>query len=71
MKLLKIHPAVRRRGVRVHDRPGLGAGAAACAGHDLLHAQLLVLGAVAGAARRALWVSWTVWVCSWLAGVMP
>ena len=26
--------------------------------------ELLVLGAVAGAARRAVRVSWTVWVCS-------
>ena len=49
--------------------PGLGAGAAARAWHDLLHAELLVLGAVAGAARRALRVSWTVWFCPRLVGV--
>ena len=53
----------------VPDEADTGAGSATCARHDLLHPDILVLGAVAWAARRAVWMSGTVWFCPRLAGV--
>jgi len=61
--------AVCMHGLAVADSARLRAGAAACAGHDLLHAKLLVLGAMARPTGRTLRMPGAVWLHARLAGV--
>ena len=60
---------LRSRRLGMPDEAGIRASAAARAGHDLLHADILVLGTMAWAAWRAVRVSGSLWFRSRLAGV--
>lgn len=60
---------MRGDGVGVPDAARACASAAARAGHHLLHADILVLGTMAGSRAGALRVSEPVWFCAGMAGL--